>query len=190
HYLRRRLSLTKVLVPTVIILVTVFPLLGFYRGMSGGKMGFFDRLKSTPDAISRLSTKDISSMIVGGLMDRSHGIDSLALIIKFTPGLGEFKYGKDYLLVPAYAFVPRAVWPDKPENPSVEFGLRYFANPIVTESTSLGQFHIGDLYRNFALPGIIVGMLLLGVFYRTVYLYLNPYKSKSELAIFLYTFFI
>ena len=197
HYLRRKISIVIVALLGIIVLTTIFPLLAIFRGNYLGSVGIahnpaelVERIKGFPAYLSQMDRFEYLSIAADVLMQRSHGIDSLSLLIKYTPGLSDFKYGRDYLLIPAYAFVPRAIWPDKPQNFSVEFGRLYFSDPASSGSVSIGQFHIGDLYWNFGLPGIIVGMFFLGIFYRSAYLYLLPAKNKNPLRIFLYTFYL
>ena len=197
HYLRRRLSTIQVAVYAIVIFASVFPVLAIYRGTYLGSVGrvstlaeLVEQVQGLAGYLSRLGWSEYVSFAADALMSRSHGIDSLSLIIKYTPGISDFKYGWEYLLIPLYAFIPRAIWPDKPLNPSINFGQVYIIDPAISAEGSIGQFHIGDLYWNFGLFGIMVGMLLLGIFYRTIYAYLAPAESKHPLRVFLYTFFL
>jgi hypothetical protein len=130
-------------------------------------------------------------------MERSHGIDSLSLIMKYTPSLADYGYGRDYLMIPFYAFFPRFAWPHswgpKPYNSAVDFGRAYFTGVEDSHSynVSIGQFNIGDLYRNLGWPGVICGMFCLGVLYRCLYTYIHSYeKSDRAVVIVLYSVFI
>jgi oligosaccharide repeat unit polymerase len=197
HYLRRHVSPFQVVVSAVVIFTTLFPALGIYRGMYLRSAGvarspaeLVETVLGLPGYLSQLGWPEYVSLAADALMSRSHGIDSLSLIIKYTPGLSDFKYGREYLLIPAYAFIPRAIWRDKPLNQSAVFAKLYVLDPAVLVGGSIGQFHIGDLYWNFGLPGIVVGMFVLGIFYRSVYVYLSPNESKDPLRVFLYMFFL
>ena len=44
---------------------------------------------------------------------------------------------------------------------------------------------IGDLYRNFSILGVVIGMFLLGVFLRMFYLFCSP-SSRNRTGLFLY----
>jgi len=65
----------------------------------------------------------------------------------------------------AYAFVPRLLWPDKP---SVTRGA-WFSTRLglfqteADATTSVGMTAVGELYWNFGLPGIVIGMLSIGL---------------------------
>ena len=61
-----------------------------------------------------------------------------------------------------YAFIPRVFWSDKPgDNSAVTFNreFKFSADP----DTHISPTHIGELYWNFGLPGVIIGMALIGV---------------------------
>jgi hypothetical protein len=67
----------------------------------------------------------------------------------------------------AYAFIPRAFWPGKPV---VNRGAWFTTYLRLSESeeeavSSTGMFPAGELYWNFGLVGVVVGMLLLGFLY-------------------------
>jgi len=84
--------------------------------------------------------------------------------------LVEFQYGATLLPIFTW-FVPRAFWPNKPQ---VSIG-GWFAEVILGWSPGGGEAAItlpGDLYYNFGIPGVILGMLLLGLFLRFAYEYL------------------
>jgi hypothetical protein len=74
------------------------------------------------------------------------------------------RYGEtmDYM---AYAFIPRFLWPEKPYVSrgawfSVYLGL---GSNEREATTATGQTAIGELYWNFGVPGVIFGMLVLGI---------------------------
>jgi hypothetical protein len=67
----------------------------------------------------------------------------------------------------AYAFVPRLLWPDKPNvTRGAWFTMYLGASAREAESTSsTGITAIGELYWNFGLVGVVVGMLAIGLGY-------------------------
>jgi len=69
-----------------------------------------------------------------------------------------------------YGFIPRFLWPEKPSWDPAGWFTAYLAGgtytPGMASSTAL---HIGpELYWMFAWPGTVVGLLILGLFYRRV----------------------
>lgn len=90
-------------------------------------------------------------------------VDSVALIQSRTPAVYPYANGRRYTLLPAIVTLPRAVWPDKPIlNDGLEFSHTYWeVPPMITTATPLTQ--PGDLYRNFAWPGVLIGMAAWGM---------------------------
>lgn len=66
-----------------------------------------------------------------------------------------------------YAFVPRFLWPDKPNvTRGAWFTMYLGASNRESESTSsTGITAVGELYWNFGIPGVVVGMLGIGFGY-------------------------
>ncbi|MEA2187042.1 MAG: hypothetical protein QOK16_2053 [Solirubrobacteraceae bacterium] len=107
----------------------------------------------------------------GGLLDetadylnvRFRLVDSVALIHTRTPAVYPYANGHRYTLLPALVAVPRALWPDKPIlNDGLEFSHTYWEIPP-TNLTATPLTQPGDLYRNFAWPGVLVGMAIWGL---------------------------
>jgi hypothetical protein len=89
-------------------------------------------------------------------------IDHVALIQARTPSVYERGDGSRYLLLPALVVVPRALWPDKPVlEEGIEFSRTYWEIPPAVR-TSTPPTQIGDLYRNFGVPGVLVGLFAWG----------------------------
>ena len=200
NYVRRRISLPQLIFGGIILAILIFPFVNTYRGeilapIRGGGPGItevIDDLGYTLDYISSSNFPSYFQRAIGMLSMRFHGIDSLALIIKFPSETKAFNFAFDYLLIPAYALVPRLFWPDKPLPHATGFGRAFVLPSDISSSsyTSFGMFHIGDLYINFGPLGIVIGMFILGIAYRLVYSYLKPASEPEPSRIFLYIFII
>jgi hypothetical protein len=60
-----------------------------------------------------------------------------------------------------YVFAPRVIWSDKPGGNSAQlFNLEFHLSE--DPDTHISPSHIGELYWNFGLPGVVVGMALFG----------------------------
>jgi hypothetical protein len=90
-------------------------------------------------------------------------IDHIALIKARTPSVYEYGGGSRYALLPLFVVVPRALWSDKPVlQDGLEFSHTYWEIPVAARTgTPITQ--IGDLYRNFAWPGVLLGLGAWGV---------------------------
>jgi hypothetical protein len=196
NYLRRRLSLTKLVLPALILGIVVFPLVNAYRGPVVRSMGVqpesiedvLHNVSYIPEYFSGVSPDEYVVLAFEQVMVRSNGIDMLSLVVESVPERIEYRYGVDYALIPAYAFIPRLIWPDKPGGRSLEFthmfilGRGHAANP----NLHINITNIADLYLNFGLAGILAGMFLLGIIYRAAYLSLAPWRSGNAPGVFLY----
>lgn len=102
---------------------------------------------------------------------RLSSVDNLAVILANHERLAQMERAVglegNILTQWSVAFVPRFLWPDKPEvgNYGLLFANVYFGKTTTAE----GMTAMGDLWRNFGIIGVILGMGLLGVLLRSVY---------------------
>jgi oligosaccharide repeat unit polymerase len=111
------------------------------------------------------------------------------LIRSLEAGLVRYLYGRYYLYLLVLP-VPRIIWPTKPVV-SVEwafttevFGIDPREGPTYTMTIP------GDLYYNFGLPGVVVGMYLLGIFWRAAYMWLARNRSNLGVVLVYAVFFL
>ena len=62
-----------------------------------------------------------------------------------------------------YAIVPRLLWPDKPDMDSGKWFTEYLGHPDMESSTAMTG--AGEMYWNFALPGLVFGMIVVAMCY-------------------------
>ena len=69
----------------------------------------------------------------------------------------------------AFSFIPRIFWPGKPFVTQSTWFTYYIGMAASPEdaTASTGITAVGELYWNFGYPGVILGMLLLGIAVRT-----------------------
>jgi hypothetical protein len=91
--------------------------------------------------------------------DRSSVKDAVELIVRRVGVDVPYQHG--HTLSPVLtAFIPRILWPDKPD---VQTGLLLNEQFHIAEAVVyLSPSHLGELYWNFGWPGALIGMLLLG----------------------------
>lgn len=106
-------------------------------------------------------------------------------IFNEVPDKLEFQYGATFLSL-FVAPVPRIYWPSKPA-----------INPGKTVSRKLYDFDknnqagvppgiIGELYINFGIIGVLLGLLLTGIFIKKIYLYFNFKREIRKNKVILY----
>ncbi|MBK9265848.1 MAG: oligosaccharide repeat unit polymerase [Polyangiaceae bacterium] len=119
-------------------------------------------------------------------LERAFDATATACIYSEVERVG-FMYGEgmDYLV---YAFIPRAIWPDKPSVTRGAWFSEYLgqARSEETATTSLGQTAPGELYWNFGWPGVLLGMSLLGVVCGKLWKLATPFAERDSLRLLLY----
>jgi len=92
---------------------------------------------------------------------------NVSIVMRRIPTKQDFDGGKRLLTVTASAFVPRFLWPDKPEAGGRE-SMKYFAGIDISGwSTNVGP--LGEAYGSFGVAGGIIYMFCLGLFIRWSY---------------------
>lgn len=89
-----------------------------------------------------------------------------------------------YLMV---TWVPRLLWPDKPQaqQANIDFALAYnFLSEEQVKSTIIGIGHLAEAYANFGVPGVIFVMLLQGMVFAILSRLLNGPESEGGKAIY------
>jgi oligosaccharide repeat unit polymerase len=84
-----------------------------------------------------------------------------------------------YLLIQP---VPRSIWPEKPPPPIHDILTASFGSD---EPARAGAFYpnIGEMYADFGLAGILVGMFIFGVFLKALYAYCMRHRHNRWVAI-------
>jgi hypothetical protein len=97
-------------------------------------------------------------------------INSVATVVRDTGRWVPYESGRTLFLPTLVYFVPRVLWADKPLfTMGREFGETFRLVHILDERTSVAATVPGELYWNFGLPGILIGMAVGGVLVRLLY---------------------
>jgi hypothetical protein len=62
----------------------------------------------------------------------------------------------------ALALIPRAIWPDKPIRAGSGDLVSIYTGLTFAQDTSVGIGHVMECYVNFAMPGVVLGFMLIG----------------------------
>lgn len=178
HYFRKRVRLWVLGLSVLAAAVVIFPVMARYRSEALG-LKATTRLNLTFENLATEEQGTYGDLVLESVMRRSHLLDSVAVVIKYA-SVPDWTTGlRDYVLIPAYAFVPRVVWPNKPIDSAVSFGRNYLG---LTGDTSIGISNPGELYANLGLVGIVLGMFSLGVLYRVCYASLMSDRQGTSLG--------
>jgi hypothetical protein len=103
-----------------------------------------------------------SNYEVPSFLERSALKPTMTMMLEKT-GQGRVEFQQGYTLALYFTgFVPRFLWPDKPDS---SVGKLVNSEFQVSEDsdTYISSTHLGELYWNFGWPGIVVGMFALGL---------------------------
>lgn len=123
----------------------------------------------------------VSIAAVQNVVDRLDNRSLLAYVVYHTPLDVPYWSGGSYV-DGLWKFVPRAIVPTKPgEDIGQEFGHRYGLLDYTDLSTSWNLPQVVELYANFGVLGVLLGMLAIGVLYALIQLLLEG-DGRSEWA--------
>jgi hypothetical protein len=117
------------------------------------------------------------------LIQRSAMMDMFADVIRRTPDEIPYWNGESYISLPAI-FVPRVLWPDKPEkNLGQRFGHRYGYSGTTDDATSVNFAYLVEFYANFGSLGVLLGMTLVGVLFAGLELLVNRPRQPVQVSV-------
>ena len=112
------------------------------------------------------------------------GLSKTSHIINHIPDTLDFKYGQtfsDWIFAP----VPRAIYPDKPmivTGPII--GTEIYGHRVA----GVPPGFIAELYWNFYIPGVVFGMLFMGVVLKRLHLLFTNMQIQREMKVPVYLF--
>lgn len=116
---------------------------------------------------------------------RVNHLELLVTLREMTPSIVPFWNGHSYTSL-LWAFVPRILYPSKPtKTTGNEFGQRYSILHQDDDATSVNLPHqVLEMYINFGIPAIFIGMAAIGLIYRAVLAFLDrPETGERGLII-------
>ena len=146
------------------LVVLIQSIKGEYRKRSwtqgGGDAGYFVELLAQRVS-SPTSFLDPSNLFVTSVRMNQGWL--VAMTMKMVPQKHPFGEGEPLLEAVAAAFVPRFLWPDKPEAGGKANLKRFWGFNLVGWSTNIGP--LGEAYANFDRFGGIIYMFFYGLFF-------------------------
>jgi hypothetical protein len=149
-------------------LVALYPIANNYRRLALDQGGL-----SSPAAVAatglkalhqtRASESGASGWVRNGWQMSRKRLDmltSVGLVLWLGPRASVLQGKERWWMVPYYPFIPRFIWPSKP---ILDKGRRFSLAVGSTGTSSMGITYPGDLYALYGLPGIVLGMFLLGI---------------------------
>ncbi len=100
------------------------------------------------------------------VFNRAYGTDSFMLILQHTGVTLPFRWGSTLADLGTF-WIPRAIWPGKPDSFGLEFPALYMPDVRWGAMTYVSTSLPGELFLNFHVAGVLVGSWLLGTAMRT-----------------------
>jgi hypothetical protein len=156
----------------VAAITLLYPISEVYRSYAFGRRLRAVQVISNPHYVLGLmqrfvTTTDFDDYLVVGLQATSNRLDALSIesvIVRDAGTRVPFQHGWSlgYIFL---AYIPRVVWPGKPPMTIGEWVTDHFGSGPMIESAT-GPSWVGEFYFNFGWAGVVVGMALLGVWFR------------------------
>jgi hypothetical protein len=176
-YTRRKIPWKTLLVLLLLLIFVIFPLYNTFR-LLDPRISWTERVGITYGVIRGWDLEEYQESSVTTFKRRVAMVNSVAVVIRDVPRWVPYANGETLFLPTIGFFIPRVLWPDKPY-----FAMgRTFAETfrvvhILDQETRVAVTVPGELFWNFDLPGIVIGMLLWGLALRFLY---RRYGEGSE----------
>jgi hypothetical protein len=176
-YTRRKLPWKTLVAIGLLLVFVVFPVGNTIR-LVDARLDTASRVQITSRMISEWDSAHYMDATLYAVKKRLALINSVAVVIRDVPRWVPYAHGET-LFFPLFAyFVPRMLWPDKPQHTlGREFGVTFRVVNMVDEKTSIASTVTGELLWNFDLPGVLIGMALWGFGMRALY---RRYGESTE----------
>jgi hypothetical protein len=186
-YARSRIPWRSLAAVTLIGIFVVFPLYNTYRTQKQ-TFDMEERLYRTVRTMQRWGWEEYYGSSVDLFLARMAGVSSAAAVLRDAGRWVEFRYGDTLLLAPVSLFIPRLFWPEKPLiTRGREFAETFHLVSYSDRTTQVAPTAVGELYWNFHVPGVVLGMFFLGGLYRWFYKrYGDPLERPDPLRRALY----
>jgi hypothetical protein len=168
-YAHGKLPWRTLLILALLLVFVVFPFFNTYRWLDP-QISIASRAAMTGRIISHWDSDTFLSASLVSVKRRLALVNSVAVVVRDTGRWVPYAEGRT-LFMPAMAiFIPRMIWPDKPSFAlGREFGETFRIVSVLDEKTSVAATVPGELYWNYDLPGVIMGMALWGAVLRFFY---------------------
>jgi hypothetical protein len=170
-WLYRRQISGRWILAGVAAIVVLYPAAHFYRhqvqvGRSIPAM-LADPVSAIDDVGRYVSTYSLGEYVSQGLVlmtNRFDGLGRSSAISRDTPDRVPFQGGWTLALIPI-AYVPRLLWPDKPETTIGNWITETYGSGTIVK-TATGPSWVGEFYLNFGVAGVVGGMFVMGFLLR------------------------
>ncbi len=186
---RRRIR-ARWLIPGILLIALYYPVAQFHREviLRGNTLGAGDVIGDAGEILSATASYAQSFRFVDYLGDgirmtsgRLEGLGVLSVIVRDTPDKVPYQGGwtLSYIFL---SYVPRLLWPNKPPMTIGHWVTAMYGPGPIPSNT--GPTWMGELYFNFGFPGLVLGMALLGIWFRVLHeMFFRPNATIPALLV-------
>ena len=173
HYMyERKISLTKLVI------------IGFFFVFAFTAYGILREMTSSTSVTASSLIKEKPELVYSALL-RIKGGEVLGVVINQLDITHDYQFGYKTIIEALTIIIPHAIWPGKPEAKSIVFSETFFGlNGGVSPSI------ITELYWDFGIVGITLGMLFFGMMFTLIYNTVTAKEANSSKVLFSGLFFI
>lgn len=185
-YARRKIAWKSLIVIFLVSVFIVFPLYYTVRNYTSPFYSQKYRLTKTFETMTKAKADVFAEGALRTTAKRLAIVNSTAVVIRECGTRVDYEYGNTLWLGVVSAAIPRILWPEKPNiNIGIEFGKKFHMTPFGNYS-SISPSQVGELYWNFNVPGIVMGMFALGVFLSVLYLRFGANRGAAPFRLAMY----
>jgi len=168
-YARRKVPWKTLLIVMAVLILVIFPIYNTFRTLDA-RASAGQRLEMTSNIIEKWDARFYLDRSLGTFKARMSLINSVAVVIRDTPRWVPYARGETLFVPMLHFVVPRLLWPDKPQMDfGRQFGETFRVVHVLDRDTKIGSGVPGELYWNFSVPGIVIGMAIWGLALRFLY---------------------
>lgn len=177
-YVRRKFPWRTLLLLLLALVFVVFPVYNTFRVLDQ-QLPWAKRASMTSEIMSGWDLDEYRQRSVVTFKARLALLNSVAVVIRDVPRWVPYAAGSTLFLPFLQLSVPRVLWPDKPYFAmGRQFAETFRVVHTLDQDTRMSVTVPGELYWNFDIPGVIVGMALWGLGLRFLY---RRYGEASSL---------
>ncbi len=168
-YSRRRFPWRAMAVLALVAVFVLFPVYNTYKNYSLVTWEGW-AVRETLEDVRGWDWEQYKDSSLHALMRRLGMVMSVAAVIRDVGHTVDYERGRTLVLGPISVLIPRVLWPGKPViSLGGEFGQRFHLIHPLDDRTAIAPTLVGELYWNWGVPAVLLGMGVAGISLRWFY---------------------
>jgi len=168
-YRKRRMPWLFLIALLLVLMFVIFPFYNTYR-WSDPNMGRSERMVVTYQTVQSWDSNKYMFHSFEQFKRRLAMINSVAVVVRDVDRWVPYANGSTIFMPAVTYFIPRVLWPEKPvQTFGRDFGRIFRVTNPFTRDTYIAVTVPGELYWNFGVTGVLLGMGIFGAGLRLMY---------------------